>query len=388
MHRLANPWRHYEWGSLSAIPAFTKTDAPGTPVAEMWLGTHELDPSRILDSGRLLSEVAGEIPFMLKVLAADKPLSIQVHPAEKDAREGFEAESSAGMSLDDAKRSFKDPNAKPEMIFALSTFETLVGFRPTAQILRILAIVDTDITRRLAQQLDADPGFAGIVRLVETILTDSAISQDDIEETVSRCRELVSSGVDVRRAFVTVQELAEHYPFDRGVLVSLLLNRMTLQPGEATYLEPGIIHCHLSGICLEIMSNSDNVLRAGLTTKHVDISAMVRTLKSGMSRLSRINPETVDEYTEIFRLPEFALAVTGAPRDRTIPLQIQGTQFVLCIGGKAVISNSHGEEVVLRRGQSVYADSSDGQLTLSGMCEIVQAFKPVHADPLSAVDLV
>ena len=388
VYRLRNPWQKYDWGSPSAIPEFMGVAATGEPVAELWLGTHDFGPSEIADSSQLLSDTVGRIPFMLKLLAPERPLSIQVHPASEDAAEGYAKENAFGIPIDSVERTYKDPYAKPEMVYALTTFDTLVGFRPTAEILRMFAIADTKLANRLMAQLQNDPGFAGIVRLVESILLDDSVTDDDLVELIERCSQLADAGVDVRRAFLSVVELAKHFPRDRGLLVSMLMNRLTLQPGEAAYLEPGIIHAHMSGMCVELQGASDNVLRAGFTNKHIDVQAMLNTLRFGMSRLSRVSPLVLDDYTEVFQLPDFALAVTGSPNNDVVPLGFPVQKFVMCIGGEAVISNSTGETLNLARGESLYADESDGELFVSGTCEIVQAFRPETSEAIRATDLI
>ncbi len=171
MLRLVNATRGYDWGSTAEIPRFLGQVPDGVPVAEMWIGTHPLAPSTD-DAGSSLAEAAGDLPFLVKLLAADRPLSLQVHPNRAMAREGFEAEEAAGVPLDAPQRTYKDPHHKPEMAYALTTFDTLVGFRPTAEILRVMGGLNTSVTRRLAESLNASPGFPGIVKLVERVLTD------------------------------------------------------------------------------------------------------------------------------------------------------------------------------------------------------------------------
>ncbi|MFI5426808.1 mannose-6-phosphate isomerase, class I [Aeromicrobium sp. UC242_57] len=311
MYLLDNAARDYDWGSRSDIPQFLGR-SPGDRIAEVWMGTHPLGPSSVLvgDTSVPLSQVAGELPFLFKILAADRPLSLQVHPNASMAQAGFEAEEAAGVPIDAPERTYRDPSHKPEMAYALTTFDTLVGFRPTAEILRVLNGIDTPLTQSLADGLRERPGFRGIVRLVERLLT-SDVSTDEIGEVVEVCRGLVDVGVDVKRAYVTAVEIAEFYPGDIGVIISLTLNRLTLQPGEAAFLGAGIIHAHLKGMCLEIMAASDNVLRAGLTTKSLDPKGLVACLEKGMSRLARVTPEPFGFSTEVFHpdVEEFALAV-------------------------------------------------------------------------------
>jgi mannose-6-phosphate isomerase len=380
MFRLENSSRTYDWGSAAEIPRFIGRQPDGSPLAEIWMGTHPLGPSMLLDAGgKSLADVAGELPFLFKILAADRPLSLQVHPNAAMARAGFDAEESAGMPLESIERTYKDPHHKPEMAYALTTFDTLVGFRPTAEILRVLSGIDTPLTRSLAEDLRARPGFRGIVRLVERLLTQD-IAAADIEQVVVCCRELVERGIDIKRAYVTAAEIADHFPDDIGVVISLTLNRLTLQPGEAAFLGPGIIHAHLRGMCLEIMAASDNVLRAGLTTKPLDPGGLVKCLDKGMSSLVRVTPEPFGFSTDVFSpdVREFALAVSQCSRaepDGTL-LPSAPQRIVVCTGGDVELVNAVGERLSLGRGESVYAGPDDGDIRVVGTGEVAQAYTP------------
>lgn len=382
MLELINPWRDYAWGSLRALPEFLDREPTGEPVAEVWMGTHHLAPSHVETALGIqtLSSVSGDLPFMVKLLAADRPLSIQVHPHRGQAVRGFAAEDAAGIARDSPMRNYKDERAKPEMVYALSTFDTLVGFRPTAEILRVLAPIDTDLSRQLAARLAADPGFAGIVKLVEFVLTNPEITAADIEETVTRCGELVAVGMDVKRAFVTAVDVATHHPHDRGVVVSLLLNRLTLQPGEAAFLDAGIIHAHLRGLCVEVMECSDNVVRAGLTSKHVDVPELIQTLDDGMARLARVTPEVRPCGTEVFAVDSDAFALAVAQRAGEAGPEVElgpvADRIVTCLGGRAVVVSASGDKSELARGEALFADEADGVLTLHGTCEVAVVYRP------------
>jgi mannose-6-phosphate isomerase len=382
MHRLRNGVQNYDWGSADAIPRFLGDKASERPVAEVWIGTHPLKPSTAIgDDGteRPLSEVAGQLPFMVKLLAADRPLSLQVHPSRSLAEAGYAREDEAGVPLDSPERVYKDRNHKPEMVYALSTFDSLIGFRPTAEILRVLSPLDTPLSQRLADDLRADPGFAGIVRRVEWLLT-AGIEPAEVHQVVGACRALANLGMDIKRAYRTVVEVAEHHPDDIGVVISLMLNRMTLQPGEAAYLETGVMHAHLQGLCLEVMASSDNVLRAGLTTKHVDTAGLVACLDTGMARVARVTPDYVDSDTEVFSPAdvEFALAVTqisyAAPEG--VDLVSSGSSVLICTGGEVVVSTDAGEKVTLSRGESLYLGPEDRRAVVLGLGEVAQAYVP------------
>lgn len=392
MRRLQSPRRTYDWGSLLEIPRFMGEQISAEPVAEVWMGTHPLAPSGLADDDRTLRDLVGDLPFMLKILAADRPLSLQVHPDENLAREGFRAEEAQGIPLDAPHRVFKDPHPKPEMVLALSTFDTLVGFRPTAEILRVLGALPTDLTRHLADDLRCDPGFAGIVRLVERLVTDPP-TPEQVNEVVRWCVVGLDQRLDVKRALQTAVEVNEHHRGDVGVIISLFLNRLTLQPGEAAYLGTGIIHAHLRGMCLEVMVSSDNVMRAGLTSKHLDPQGLVRCLAEGMSKVARVEPVQFGESTDLF-VPgrrEFALSMTqvsGADVDG-VHLPDEGRRIIVCTGGEVEVVNAAGDRLLLRRGDAVFADGDDGAVAALGTGEVAQAYTPTATDePTPLVPLV
>lgn len=386
MRRLNNTSRDYDWGSSDDIPQFLREHADGAPVAEVWFGTHPLGTSTFSsDEDEVsLASVAGEMPFMLKLLAASRPLSIQVHPNAQQAAAGFESEERAGVPLGAPHRVYRDAHHKPEMVYALSTFDALVGFRPTAEILRVLGGIESPLARSLADHLNARPGFSGIVRLVEMLLEEKP-DVAEIERIVAACRDLAGQGIDIRRAYVTAVEIADHHPGDVGVVISLLLNRLTLQPGEAAFLGAGTIHAHLKGMCLEVMASSDNVLRAGLTSKHLDPVGLVSCLDEGMSRFARVTPEQVGFSTDVFNpaVDEFALAITqcshAEPEGASLPVAPQC--LIVCTGGEIELVNEQGERLMLRRGESAYADTGDGSLRAIGTGELAQAYRPTSETP-------
>ncbi len=391
MFRLVNASRGYDWGSTADIPRFLGDEPDGGPVAEVWIGTHPLAPSTD-DKGTSLAEGAGDLPFLVKLLAADRPLSLQVHPNREMARKGFDAEEAAGIPLDAPERTYKDPHHKPEMAYALTTFDTLVGFRPTAEILRVLSGINTPVTRRLTESLSASPGFPGIVKLVEQLLDDPP-SAGELAEVRAACQTLTDQGIDIKRAYVTALEIAEHFPEDVGLVISMMLNRLTLQPGEAAFLGTGIIHSHLRGMCLEVMASSDNVLRAGLTNKALDPVGLVQCLGTGMSRLARVTPEPFGFSTDVFSpdVEEFALAVSQCSegyRDDT-PLPPADKRILVCTGGEVELVNAAGERLSMSRGDSVYAGPEDGALTIVGTGEVAQAYQPTSETVVGElIDLV
>lgn len=382
MHRLRNGVQNYDWGSTDAIPKFLGERRSDEPVAEMWIGTHPLKPSVAVDpvgNEKPLADVAGDLPFMVKLLAADRPLSLQVHPSRSMAEVGFDREEAAGVPLDAPHRVYKDRNHKPEMVYALTTFDSLIGFRPTAEILRVLGPLNTPLSQRLADDLRASPGFASIVQRIEWLLS-AGIDPAEVHQLVGACRTLASLGMDIKRAYATAVEIAEHHPDDVGVVISLMLNRMTLQPGEAAYLETGVIHAHLRGLCLEVMATSDNVLRAGLTSKHIDPEGLVACLESGMARVARVTPDFLDYDTEVFSPAGggFALAVTqiSAAAPEGVELVRSDGSVLVCTGGEVSVVTEAGEKATIGRGEALYLSPDDRGATVLGLGEVAQAYVP------------
>lgn len=279
---LRNPIQHYAWGSPSAIPRLMGQSAASEPWAEMWMGAHASAPSRVvidggevgLDrvaaarAGELLGErVAGafgaQLPFLFKIIAAARPLSIQCHPDARAAREGFERENRQGVPLDARERSYRDASHKPELLVALGPFEALVGFRAPAEI--------RDRLERAGAQLGGDveePG--GLARFLSALLTMDAAAARDLVDRVAR-----GLDGDHGREAAWVRRLMVNHPGDPSVLAPLFLNLVSLGEQDALFLDAGMLHAYLGGVGLELMASSDNVLRGGLTEKHIDIAELL-----------------------------------------------------------------------------------------------------------------
>ncbi len=377
MFRLGAAVQGYDWGSLTAIPEFLGEPPAGEPVAELWLGTHPLGASVIEtdDGPQALVDRVGDLPFMLKVLAPAQPLSIQVHPANDLAAAGFAAEEAAGLALSDPARDYKDPHHKPEMVYALTPFETLVGLRPMDEVVRLLSTLDVPIAKSLL-----DRSGDGSVAMVEHILT-SEVDRNAVDEFVDACAAQLDAGVDVGRAYLTVVEAARIHPSDPGLVVALLLNRLTLEPGQSAFIGPGLIHAHLNGLCLEVMASSDNVFRAGLTTKRVNAEGVLASLGAADGGDARIAPSRAGDSTEVFE-PQagaaaglFALSVTRGSETR---LPGDGHRILLCLDGAVDVVSDSGDEISLVRGQAAFALPEDGGLELRGSGMTAQAYVPRH----------
>ncbi|MGW1143337.1 mannose-6-phosphate isomerase, class I, partial [Streptomyces zhihengii] len=312
MDRLDNTVRPYAWGSTTAIPHLLGVEPTGEPQAEMWMGAHPGAPS--LTARGPLDEVVAEdpekelgraavarfgprLPFLLKLLAAGAPLSLQVHPDLEQAREGYEDEESRGVPIDAPHRNYKDANHKPELICALTEFDGLCGFRAPEEAADFLAALDVDALKPYVDLLRAHPEEAALREVLTAVLgADPDEMARTVTETTAACARL---GGD----HAPYADLAHHYPGDPGVIAAMLLNHVRLQPGEALFLGAGIPHAYLNGLGVEIMANSDNVLRCGLTPKHVDVPELLRVVRFEASDPGVLRPEASADGEELYATP-------------------------------------------------------------------------------------
>jgi len=406
-YRLENTVQRYDWGSTSAIQALVGLEADGRPAAELWMGAHPLAPSRVSPAGpstdgpgavpatlldlvrtvptaalgtRVADEYGPRLPYLLKVLASERALSLQVHPHPHRARAGFNRENRERVPRDSPLRSFHDDQHKPEMVVAVSRFEGLSGFRRPRRVLELLDGLDGDLVARMRAALAAQPREAG-VREAFTLALHARTSPDvaaDLERTVASVRARVARGTSSPRADATVLSLAEQHPGDPGAVVSLMLNRVTLEPGEAMFVPSGHVHAYLSGCAVEVMASSDNVLRAGLTTKRVDVDALLEcaTYTPGPAARPRVSTDAASglvTYRPSVR--EFALRAGGVTSAREARLPDAGPRVVLCLDGELVLRTGDGE-LPVSRGESVFVPHAAGRLAVRGDGHVVVAYVP------------
>ncbi|MCW5253835.1 MULTISPECIES: mannose-6-phosphate isomerase, class I [unclassified Streptomyces] len=383
MYRLDNTVRPYAWGSTTALPALLGTEPTGEPQAEMWMGAHPGAPSRT-DHGTLAALIDADpgaelgpatvarfgprLPFLLKLLAAGAPLSLQVHPDREQAREGYADEERRGIPLDAPHRNYRDAGHKPELVCALTDFEGLCGFRPPAETADLLDALGVPSLKPYADLLRALPADAALREALTAVLTaDPEAMARTVEETAEACALLGG-------AHAPYAGIARHYPGDPGVLAALLLNHVRLRPGEALYLGAGVPHAYLDGLSVEIMANSDNVLRCGLTPKHVDVPELLRVVRFESGRPAVLRPEATpdgeepyDTPAEEFRLSRYLLTGTAAPRDLTR----DAPQILLCVEG-AVRAGGHR----LTPGRSVFVPAGE-RAEVAGTGTLFRATVPV-----------
>jgi mannose-6-phosphate isomerase len=385
----------YGWGSGTALQEIL--DLPDEPlIAEAWFGAHPLAPSRAPDSSRarldeliaadpqrmlgedVAARYTGRLPFLLKLIAAERPLSLQVHPNVERAREGFAQEELARIPRDAPRRNYRDTNHKPELVLALTQFDAVCGFRTPRRAAEVLAGLRVGLADELRAALRADPTPVGVRAVFTRLVTPGQRpSPAEVGELAQACIRRLSAGSPSPRADRTVELLQGEYPGDPGVVASLLLNPVTLQPGEALFIPAGGVHAYLHGLGVEIMASSDNVLRAGLTHKHVDVAEMLRNVDYVAAPPIRIAPELSHGSSRVFYAPvdDFELSVTDVDCLDPQPLPEGGPRVLVCVRGEVTVSG-RGGELELGRGQAAFVPASDGLLTVRGTGSLVQGAVP------------
>jgi mannose-6-phosphate isomerase len=382
----------YAWGSHTAIAELQgRPAAAERPEAELWMGAHPSAPSGVERGGVLATldaviaadpeaelgpQVArrfgGRLPFLLKVLAAEKALSIQVHPSRAQAEAGYRRENELGLGPRDPRRNYVDDWPKPELLCALTRFEALAGFRDPADAAALLRELAVSRLAPLAAGLAdaAAPSTAALAAILSWPQDDRAALIDDV---VTACARLASvPGGRYAQAAAALTRVAGDHPGDIGLVAALLLNYRVLEPGEAVFMPAGGLHAYLRGTGIELLANSDNVLRAGLTGKHIDVPELLR-LTDPAAEVPVVAGRDGGNGITVYDspVPEFTLYTAElADGDATLPGD--GPRLVLCTAGATVL-RAPGETVKAGRGESVFVPASDGQVTVAGPGKIFVA---------------
>lgn len=385
MHRLEGALQHYAWGSTHAIPELLGLPADQGPVAELWLGAHRAAPSTV--AGRSLADIVAErpaqvgeasvrrfgpvLPYLLKVLAAERSLSLQAHPTREQAEEGFAREQAAGLALDARERSYQDAWPKPEALCALGGFDALHGFADPARTAEHFARLGLPAVDDLVRPLTATGGAAGL-REVFVASCELAEERRDVVDRIAAAAWAAdwrtSGDADFGLFCRTAIELAAQHPGDPGVIAALLMNRVRLEPGEGIYLPAGTLHAYLRGVGVEVMASSDNVLRGGLTPKYVDVAELVRILDFSPSTPRPV--EVVEHQPGVFGYltpaPEFALWRVEADGSVELPAGDRG-RIVLVTHGSVAADGGR-----LERGQAAWVEAGES-LVVTGSAQLFVA---------------
>ncbi|WP_277050681.1 mannose-6-phosphate isomerase, class I [Ruania albidiflava] len=390
MLTLVPRFQDYAWGSCEVIPDFLGHPRTEVPVAEAWFGAHPSAPSGTdadvdlraylaqAPEQRLGSDVVarfgGQLPYLLKLIAPVQPLSLQVHPNLEQARAGFSRE--AAVDIPPEQRNYPDANHKPELIYALTTFEAVCGFRAPRRAAELLAGLSAPLAGELLVLLRDQPSASGVHAAFAAVVQTSCA--DRVAQVVAQCAARLAAGQSPSpRTDAIVARLAERYPGDPGAVAALLLNPVTLQPGEVMFVPAGCVHAYLSGFGVEVMANSDNVLRAGLTAKHVDVPEVLATIDSVAAPPIRIAPEMLTEATGVFYAPvdDFELSLTRLLHDPGRPIPGRGPRVLLSLEGTPQVTTTT-QTLDLPRGQAVFIAADEGPLQATGTGTIVQADVP------------
>lgn len=397
MERLQGIAKHHDWGSPVLIPSYLGVDQGELPWAEQWFGTHPLGPAVVAHGSTLRELIAidpantlgpstrymfgDHLPYLVKLIAPARALSLQVHPGRSLAAQGYLREDAKGIAVGSRTRTFQDTTHKPEMLYALTEFEALVGFAVRRQARARLEGLDCPLAVRLSRRLMLAAG-RGVKPVVSWILDpEDGPQPHEVREFARACEERLGSGRSPEPAIdATVVRLQQEFPGEPGIIMCFLMNYLRLSPGSAVFVPTGTVHSYQRGLGLEVMANSDNVIRAGLTSKHIDSGLFLESASFDGIPPTRIAPEHPIPGINLFRSPvedfELTVADPGAP-DAADPLPLNGTgpRILVGLGGKVVVRTRLGSAVVAR-GESVFVPDEDGPIVLEGQGKIAQVSVP------------
>lgn len=372
---ITNTPRDYSWGSPDLIATLEGRVPTGTPEAEVWYGAHPGCPSVVADgSGRTLDaalEQAGEppLPFLMKLLAAASSLSIQAHPTKEQAEEGFAREEAVGTPRDAGDRLYRDDNHKPEIIVAVSDeFRALVGVRPLDDTRRLIAALgDGPAATELAARLDGADADAVVRATLQWALAEAGP-----ELVTDLAAALAAADSDEFAAEIeTLRAAAADFPGDPGLIVALLMNLVVLRRGDALFAPAGVLHAYQSGLGVELMAASDNVLRGGLTPKHVDVPELMRVVDVSAGPAPLVAPRIIGDGTREFapEVSDFALTHAALSGGEPVRVPLRGAAIVLAVSGSVTATTSAGESVTLVPGGAAYVGADEHAIELSGAGE-------------------
>jgi len=377
MDRLENVVQRYAWGSHTALAQLQGRPPSGEPEAELWLGAHPNAPSLLAASGTPLDQAVrqapaellgeqvaaqfGHLPFLLKVLAAAQPLSLQAHPSRAQAKAGFAREEAQGLARTAPDRNYKDDHHKPELICALTPFDALCGFRAPAQTLALFEVLGVTPLLEALRARDVRRAFEQLMNLPRPWQTALAT------QVVAACAERPAPAFERECAWAV--RLGARYPGDPGVVGALMLNLVRLEPGQALYLPAGNLHAYLEGVGVELMASSDNVLRGGLTPKHVDVPELLSVLDFGAGPVTVLTPRGAPEAVYETPAPEFRLSRCQVRAPLT--LERRGPDILLCTEGKVTVRA--GTSLALEQGASAFVAWADGPIHLDGAGVVFRA---------------
>lgn len=392
LFKLDNVIQNYAWGSKSALTKmFGIANPQQQPQAEIWMGAHPNGCAKVHGTGESLADLLAknnkrylgaytaarfaELPFLLKVLSAEAPLSIQVHPNKRNAEIGFERENQQGIALTSSQRNYKDANHKPELVYALTFFRAMNGFRPIPDIIELFGQMNIHALEQDLARLESQPTNAGLNVFFTTLMTMNDERKAEVLQQLKQSMLRPAKTSQLREALQYIAEFEQLFPHDIGLLAPLFLNTVELAPGEAMFLHAETPHAYVRGTALEIMANSDNVLRAGLTPKHIDVAELIRNtsfnpMHPQAIKLAPVHKDGKQSYP--VPVDDFAfdiLTVTDEIREQ----YIRSAEILFCIDGQVSVTCEE-QEIVLSAGESAFISNDALRFSYVGQGTLARAY--------------
>ncbi|QFT13270.1 mannose-6-phosphate isomerase, class I [Vibrio sp. THAF190c] len=392
IYKLNNVIQTYDWGSLTSLHEMFNIENPQhSPQAEMWMGAHPNGCSKVDLTGESLLHIIdgnkadvlghytasrfGELPFLFKVLAAEIPLSIQVHPSKRKSEIGFERENALGIPLNAENRNYKDPNHKPELVYALTFYKAMNGFRPIADIIALFEEAEISSLSIELNELKTSADNDSLKTFFTAIMSLEGERKDQALNELYAAQTRPAKTIMGREALQYSKEFKQHYFDDIGLFAPLMLNTIELAPGEAMFLLSETPHAYVRGTGLEIMANSDNVLRAGLTAKHIDVPELINntSFEPIKPKDIRLKPQ-LKEGKLSYPVPvdDFGFEIVPVANQNIIQF-VRSPEILFCIEGKVTISNQQ-DKINLKAGESVFVSNHSIKYLCEGHGMLARAF--------------
>lgn len=395
---LKNTIQEYAWGSVTAIPELLGTTNPEKiPQAELWMGAHPKAPSRVEYNNQWISlldlieknpdailgkkisqKFGGRLPYLFKVLAASRPLSIQAHPSLEQAKEGFERENAQGIPLNAPHRNYRDDHHKPECFLALTSFWAVCGFRNLQETIAYLGKLCPAGLKRELEALNRNQGTGGLKRFFSFLMSLEGSRRKQI---ISEAKQNINASAGSDPVLEWILRLSSEYPHDAGIFAPVLLNLVCLKPGQALFLAAGQLHAYLQGVGIELMANSDNVLRGGLTPKHVDVPELLNVLDFNASGVDLLKPKQIDPCETLYPAPveEFILSRIALKSADIYKSKVQrSAEIMLCVDGAAVLNDTGTDHrISLKKGMSVLIPAAVAGYAIKGEAVFYKASVPL-----------
>ncbi|MEZ9442652.1 mannose-6-phosphate isomerase, class I [Vibrio sp. 10N.222.54.F12] len=384
-----NVIQNFAWGSKSSFNQLFDIDNIGDePQAEMWMGAHPNGCSKVQSSdlkvllsqlidvhkdeflSKQISEKFGELPYLFKILAAESALSVQVHPSKEEAELGFHKEEQAQVPLSAHHRNYRDSNHKPELVYALTSYQAMNGFRAIPEIISLFSGVGVPQLSELLEHFNANPSSEGLREFFVGILS---LEGDNKVEAVDSLVSQVEDNVTQELSSL-ILTLSDQYPGDVGLFTPLMLNVITLEPGEAMYLDARTPHAYLKGTALEVMANSDNVLRAGLTPKHIDVQELASCTLFEEKPFDALKLAPIIEngvLTYPVPVPDFRFSVYENPNNELVCPE--SAEILLPLDAELTLTHDSGEVVTLKKGKSVFIPAYVDEYRISSKGNVAKA---------------